>query len=900
MRGYEMEKRVIGILAHVDSGKTTLSEALLYKSGKTRKLGRVDNQDAYLDTYDLEKARGITIFSKQAVFEYGGISYNLLDTPGHVDFSAEMERTLQVLDYAILVVSGADGVQGHTKTVWRLLESYKVPTFIFVNKMDQEGATKEMVLSQIKRQLSDHCIDFTDTLTASFSEEIALTSEALMHQYLTEGNVSHEAIIDKIAERCIFPVFFGSALKMQGIDAFIEGLSYFTQNKKYVSAFGARIFKIARDEQGNRLTYMKITGGSLSVKDQLITSQWSEKVNQIRIYSGSKYEIVTSVDAGTVCAVTGLSQSKAGEGLGIEADKDGHKPLLEPVLNYQLVFPESSDARMMLPKLKQIEDEEPELSFEWDEETSNIQVNLFGEVQTEILQSIVLERFDVLINYGHSRIVYKETILDTVEGVGHFEPLRHYSEVHLLLEPLPRGSGLQFETNCSEDELAKNWQRLVLTHLGERAHRGVLIGAELTDVKITLVAGRAHNKHTEGGDFREATFRAVRQGLMEAESQILEPYYSFQLHIPDGYVGRAMTDIDQRFGRCEVSLQDGGWTLLTGTGPVSTLRNYYKEVVAYTKGEGLLFMSVDGYDVCHNTEAVFEAVSYDPERDLRNPSASVFCAQGTGFIVSWDQVKDYMHVPSVLKPERQLFDLNAPVQETVSSGNLSLEEIDSIINQTAFANSGRKSMWRDKRRNSERLGRSYGAYETDRTGKSGRETDYNTLKLKESYLLVDGYNVVFAWDELKALSETSLDAARDKLLERLSDYQAIKKSNIIVVFDAYKVPGRRESVEMYHNIKVIFTAEAQTADQYIEKFAHDHNSEYQITVATSDGMQQMIIRGAGCLLLSSRELKEDMERVSEEIRSQYLKTTSGVKSSVDQGLSEADLEKLRRVIKDSE
>ena len=850
-----MKKLVVGILAHVDAGKTTLSEALLYVSGKIRKLGRVDNKDAYLDTYELERARGITIFSKQAVFEVGNTRITLLDTPGHVDFSAEMERTLQVLDYAILVVSGADGVQGHTKTLWHLLEIYKIPVFIFVNKMDQNGTNKDKVINEIKKQLDDRCIEFSEENPEEFFDRLAMCDEMIMETYLEKGRVETSQISAAVKERKVFPCFFGSALKLEGVEEFIHGLMKYTVVPSYPNEFGAKIFKITRDEQGNRLTHMKLTGGKLKVRDVLTNGVWEEKVNQIRIYSGEKFEAVSEVDAGTVFAVTGLTQSRPGEGLGIE--KSSGAPLLEPVLQYQIILPEGCDPRAMLPKLRQIEDEEPELNIVWDEQLQEIRVRVMGEVQIEILQSIIKSRFGVDVAFDDGSIVYKETIANTVEGVGHFEPLRHYAEVHLLLEPGERGSGLKFDVNCSEDVLAKSWQRLVLTHLEEKVHKGVLTGSAITDMKITLVSGRAHNKHTQGGDFREATYRAVRQGLKEAESILLEPYYDFQLEVPEKMVGRAMMDIEKMHGTCEISQINGDMAVLVGSAPVVTMRNYQKEVVAYTKGLGRLFCSFKGYEPCHNAQEVIERIGYDSERDVENPTGSVFCANGVSFLVSWDEVKNYMHVESYFqkKEDEENLNQNRPVYSGEKA--ISLEEIDQIMNKTFYANQGRKSAWKRQKASEER-------YYKPAAGAKRHEA-------KEEYFLVDGYNIIYAWPELKKLADENLDGARMKLLDMLSNYQWIRRCHVIVVFDAYRVEGHKEEIIDYYNIHVVYTREAQTADQYIEKFAYENSKNYDITVATSDGLQQIIVRGEGCALLSARELKAELEAANERIKQEYHK-----------------------------
>lgn len=854
-----MKKIVIGILAHVDAGKTTLSEAILYHSGSIRKMGRVDNQDAFLDNYELERERGITIFSKQAEWNIGDLEVTLLDTPGHVDFSAEMERTLQVLDYAILVISGADGVQGHTQTLWRLLKRYEIPVFLFINKMDQPGTEKEALLSELREKLSEGCIDFSQEVSEHFYDEIAMCKEEAMEQFLEKGCVEVGEIRKLIQERLLFPCFFGSALKEQGIDAFLEGLVKYIAVPSYPSEFGARVFKIARDEQGNRLTYLKITGGSLKVKTVLTGQQ--EKVNQIRIYSGEKYITVNEVQAGTVCAVTGLSATYPGEGVGIESGVS--VPLLEPVLTYQIELPAGMDAAAVLPKLRQLEEEEPQLHIVWEEQLQEIRVQVMGEVQIEILKYMVRERFGIDIDFGTGSIVYKETIRNVVEGVGHFEPLRHYAEVHLRMEPGEPGSGLVFAAECSEDVLSRNWQRLILTHLEEKEHKGVLTGAPITDMKITLTAGRAHQKHTEGGDFRQATYRAVRQGLKQAESVLLEPYYAFRLEVPEGSIGRAMTDLERRHAVFETPELQNGNAVLTGSAPVALIQDYQKEVTAYTRGEGKLFCSLRGYGLCHNAEEVIAEKCYDSEADLENPTGSVFCAHGAGFVVGWEQVKDYMHLESTLEEA-------APGSEGELRGQQAFTEYQ-------------EELWIDTEEIDAILDRTYGANKKDKNG-SGRSgfakkrkpseampvtRSYQLKKSGEEYLLVDGYNVIYAWDDLKELAKDNLDGARGKLMDILCNYQGIRKCHLIVVFDAYRIKGHAAEITDYHNIHVVFTAEAETADQYIEKFAHENGKKYRVTVATSDGLEQIIIRGQDCLLLSARELKEEIERAAEQVSREY-------------------------------
>ncbi len=875
-----MKKLVIGILAHVDAGKTTLSESLLYLSGKIGRLGRVDNKDAYLDTYELERARGITIFSKQAMFEIGETQITLLDTPGHVDFSAEMERTLQILDYAILVISGADGVQGHTKTLWRLLHTYRIPVFLFVNKMDQNGTDKDKLMTELKKQLDDGCIDFGQVQTEDFYDQLAMGEEIMMETFLETGHIETSQIKRAITERKVFPCFFGSALKLEGVEQFMQGIVKYAMIPSYPDEFGAKLFKIARDELGNRLTYMKLTGGRLKVKDVFTNSIWKEKVNQIRIYSGQKFVTVNEIEAGSICAVTGLSQTRPGEGIGIEEASDS--PVLEPVLFYQIILPEGCDPRVMLPKLRQIEEEEPELHIVWNEQLQEIQVQMMGEVQIEILQSLIQSRFGVEVAFDAGRIVYKETIANVVEGVGHFEPLRHYAEVHLLLEPGERGSGLQFGAECSEDSLNKSWQRLILSHLEEKAHRGVLTGSGITDMKITLVSGRAHNKHTVGGDFREATFRAVRQGLKEAESLLLEPYYAFQLELPVKMVGRAMIDIEKMHGTCGLSQTNGEMAVLVGSAPVITMRNYQKEVAAYTRGLGRLFSSLKGYEPCHNGSEVIESIGYESERDLENPTGSVFCAHGAGFLVEWDVVKNYMHVDSYLQ-QQESSEETVPNQ-TSEARSISLEEIDQIINNTFYANQGKKSAWKKRKTALENY------YEPITYVNRGKE-------IKEEYFLVDGYNVIYAWPELKELAVDNMDGARMKLLDTLSNYQGIRKCQIIVVFDAYRVQGHFEEVIDYHNIHLVYTREAQTADQYIEKFAHDNQKKYNITVATSDGLQQIIIRGAGCALLSARELKIEIDGANERLNQIYEGIQGLDRNYLGDALSPAAKQQVKEMVK---
>ncbi len=849
---------VIGLLAHVDAGKTTLSEAMLYSCGNIRKMGRVDSGDAFLDTYALERERGITIFSKQAELYLKNKKVTLLDTPGHVDFSAEMERTLQVLDYAVLIISASDGVQGHTCTLWKLLSRYGIPVFIFINKMDQPDTNRDKILAELKNRLEDKCIEFNGTPIINWQPEemetVALSDEATMEKYLESEKIDEEDVRRLIRERKIFPCYFGSALKSDGIDTFLNGLECYTSKIEYADIFGAKVYKIARDDQGNRLSYMKITGGVLKVKDILADN----KVNQIRIYSGKRYEAVNEAAAGEICAVLGLEQTFPGQGLGIEPDSN--EPTLEPVLTYQLILPEDCNHNEMLLKLKQIEEEEPQLHVLWNELLAEIQVQLMGEVQIDVLKRMIYERFDVEVEFGKGNIVYKETIANTVEGIGHFEPLKHYAEVHLIMEPAEQGTGLQIDTNLSEDILDKNWQKLILTHLEEKQHKGVLVGADITDMKITLAAGKAHQKHTEGGDFRQATYRAVRQGLMQAERVLLEPYYEFRLEISQDNIGRAMTDIERMHGNCNLPEIINGEAILTGMAPVSTMSGYQTEVTAYTKGTGRLFCTLKGYAPCHNTEEVVAKIGYDAESDLANPSTSIFCAHGAGFAVVWDEVKDYMHLECVL-------DRQGMRDTAIRSQGIKNEKKD---NQTsALLDNELEAIFE----------RTYGAVKRRDNNQSKRvvfkpkEVEYRgsvTKKKLEQYLLIDGYNIIFAWDDLRELAEINMDAARDRLLDIMCNYQGYMQYKIIVVFDAYKVRGFQGEINQYHNINVVFTKEAETADQYIERFAHNMGKKYDVTVATSDGLEQIIIMGQGCRLLSARELRIEVERLKEQIREEYL------------------------------
>ena len=876
MSGQERKtgKRVlnVGLLAHVDAGKTTLSESILYQSGAIRNLGRVDHQDAFLDTDEMERERGITIFSKQAVLTWKDTEITLLDTPGHVDFSAEMERVLQVLDCAVLVISGADGVQGHTETLWKLLTRYGIPVFLFVNKMDQEGTDCGKLLAELKSRFSEGCIDFgrVETGAEEVIEEIAVCDEQTMEEYLEKGSVAAASIRRLVAERKIFPCYFGSALHLQGVEELMNGICTYQMQKEYPAVFGAKVYKIARDGQGNRLTYLKVTGGTLKVKD--VIGENGDKVNQIRVYSGEKYELLSEADAGKVCAVTGLAETYPGQGLG--AEKDSELPILEPVLTYRIILPDDCNVHTMLRDLKLLEEEEPELHVVWIEKSQEIHVQLMGDVQIEILQRIIKERFGVLVEFGEGSIVYKETIAGPVEGIGHFEPLRHYAEVHLLLEPLERGSGVQFDTDCSEDLLDRNWQRLILTHLEEKEHIGVLTGSAITDIKITLIAGRAHQKHTEGGDFRQATYRAVRQGLKRARSILLEPCYEFCLEIPMENVGRAMTDLQNMGADFEQPMIEDKMAGIKGRAPVSTMRGYQKEVISYTRGFGNLACSFGGYIECHNAEEVIAAYDYDSEHDLMNPTGSVFCAHGAGFVVPWDQVPDYMHLE-----ERRIADTQSADGEQASDDKKRSEsgQADGSWISSAEYKKRQADYWRGEKELEEIFARTYGEVkrrlpseqEYRRVHVTASEPVYRPAKPKKTekeYLLVDGYNIIFAWEELKELSKINIDSARDRLKDILCNYQGYRKCTLILVFDAYRVKGHREEITKYHNIHVVYTKEAETADMFIEKTVHAIGRKYQVTVATSDGLEQVIIMGQGGKRLSAAGLKEEVDMAAAQMK----------------------------------
>lgn len=921
----KMKKHICtGLLAHVDAGKTTLSEGILYQTGTIRKLGRVDNRDAYLDTYALERARGITIFSKQAQLTLGDLEVTLLDTPGHVDFSAEMERTLQVLDCAILVVSGADGVQGHTETLWRLLRRYEIPTFLFVNKMDQSGTDRQLLLEDIRSHLDENCMDFSlMDEGGEILENLAMCDEQVLEEYLETGRIPEREICRMVRERKVFPCYFGSALKLQGVEELLKGLERWMTPPVYGKEFGAKVYKISRDEQGNRLTHLKITGGTLKVKDVIAVPgmEEGEKVNQIRVYSGAKAEMVSEAEAGMICAVTGLTETKPGQGLGAESESE--LPLLEPVLTYRVKLPEDCDVHKMLQCMRQLEEEEPQLHIVWNETLGEIHVQVMGQVQMEVLKSLAEERFGVDISFDAGNIVYKETIAGPVEGVGHFEPLRHYAEVHLLLEPAEPGSGLQFGTSCSEDVLDRNWQRLILTHLEEKRHVGVLCGGEITDMRITLIAGRAHQKHTEGGDFRQATYRAVRQGLREAGCRLLEPYYDFRLEVPQENTGRAMADLDRMQGTFEPPVQEGERMILSGSAPVALMRDYQKEVISYTRGRGRLLCTLKGYFPCHNEEEVVADCGYDPEADLENPTGSVFCAHGAGFVVPWNEVKDYMQVESPLKVSEKGLEAGENKENKENKEN-SRKPLGAGAGMAPARNSGgaSRSFGADEKELEAIFTRTYGEKRRRLPGESGPrlvtfdpkkqgEASYGPDRIRshgnpgymkkqqepeEEYLLVDGYNILYAWEDMRELMQATLDGARHRLMDILCNYQGYRKCRLIVVFDAYKVPGGVGSAQDYHNIHVVYTKEAETADQYIEIFAHEMGRRYRVTVATSDGLEQLIIRGQGCILMSAADLREDIERIGRQIEEEQGRLPRPGKNylfqDVDKELAEY-LEKVR-------
>ena len=902
-------KLVIGICAHVDAGKTTLAEGLLYTCGQLRKLGRVDHKDAFLDNFSLERERGITIFSKQAQINYKGLEITLLDTPGHVDFSAEMERTLQVLDYCILVVSGADGVQGHVLTLWRLLKQYEIPTFLFINKMDQPGTDREKLLQELQSKLDGGCQDFNmlvstgtggqagqtvipeekegakrETLEYVY-ENISICEESLMEEYLETGKLEKDSLVKAIAERHIFPCFFGAALHLHGVEELLAGIKEYVRCKEYPDTFGARVYKISRDANGNRLTHLKVTGGALKVK-MLVSNEhsastseeiWQEKADQLRVYGGAQFQAADIVEAGGICAVTGLSKTFVGQGLGFESQNE--QPILVPVLTYGLVLPEGADPITVLGQLRKLEEEEPQLHVVWREAAREIHVQVMGEVQIEILKRLIAERFGLDVEFADGHIVYKETIAEPVVGIGHYEPLRHYAEVHLLLEPGEPGSGLQLATVCSEDVLDRNWQRLIFTHLEEKTHLGVLTGSPITDMKITLLTGRAHLKHTEGGDFRQSTYRALRQGLMQSKSVLLEPVFAFTLEVPTEQLGRAMNDIQRMHGKFEITGSEAEVSILTGSAPVATMRDYQREVNAYTRGHGRLSCVLKGYEPCHNTDEVLEQLGYNPEADLENPASSVFCAHGAGFVVEWDRVPEYAHLESAWSPEsgvkswRDGLDENGVDGEgrrpsvgsrrEGSSDYISQEEIESIFQQTYKKSAGDYEPYRYHQQNTGSV--VFGGKHEEKL------TEYKPTKSKkDEYLLVDGYNIIFAWEDLHALAEVNIDSARDKLMDICSNYQGFKGCTLILVYDAYKVKGNPGSIQKYHNIYVVYTKEAETADQYIEKTVHEIGRKHNVTVATSDALEQMIIWGDGAVRLSAQGFRAAVDGAAKQLREEYI------------------------------
>lgn len=895
-----MKNIVAGILAHVDSGKTTLSEAMLYQAGQIRKLGRVDHQDTYLDTDRQEKDRGITIFSKQAELAYADMHIALLDTPGHVDFGTEMERTLQVLDYVVLVINGMDGVQSHTETLWKLLERYGIPVFIFVNKMDMTGYDRDYLMDNIRHRLSDGCVDF---LCEDSGEQIAMCDEAMLEHFLETGANDEQDVVNAIAGRKLFPCYFGSALKNEGVSELLDGMNRYVVEPVRGEEFGARVFKIGRDDKGERLTYIKVTGGVLKLKDVLTLrnsqgEESHEKVNQIRVYSGAKYDMVTQVPAGCVCAVPGLVNTYGRQGIG--ACPDGELPSLEPVLSYKVMYPTDVDAVTMVSKLRLLEEEDPQLQVQWNETAGEIYIKVMGQVQLEVVAQMVRDRFGIAITYGQGRISYKETIAAPVMGVGHFEPLRHYAEVHLLLEPMENGSGMCFDSICSEDVLDKNWQRLILTHLQEREFRGVLTGSPITDMKISITAGRAHQKHTEGGDFRQATYRAVRQGLMMAESVLLEPVYAFKIEVPQEYAGRVLADIVKMSGTMDGQEISGETTVITGHAPVYTMREYYSELTAFSRGTGRLQVDIDGYQPCHNTEEVLAERHYDPELDRFNPSSSVFCAHGAGYLVDWYDVYENMHVKEdpgfeisgQLGYTEDGYAMDIPVNrpgKSVSEMSITDEELSEIFARTFGGDYKDKDValnGRFRRTTSEyKVNGQYNKSQSrDRQPGNGplvgsRPADrgiatpgaFKRRKNGEDYVIVDGYNVIFAWDTLRELSEHNIDSARGKLMDILSNYQGYMNCKLIVVFDGYKVKDNKGERFPYDDIEVVYTKEGETADAHIEKLTHELARKHKVTVVTSDGLEQIVTMGQGAIRMSSRDFKAEVERVNEHLRENYLK-----------------------------
>lgn len=889
-----MNKKIcVGILAHVDAGKTTLIESMLYTSGQIRKLGRVDHKDAFLDYDKQERDRGITIYSKEAFFSWKNTDIFVLDTPGHIDFSSEMERTLQVLDLAILLINGQDGIQSHSETIWKCLAHYQVPTLIFINKMDISYHSKEELMKDIHEKFSENCIDFTQN---DLYESLAMINDSLLNEYMNSQSISLSSIQNIVFKRECFPCFFGSALKLEGIENLLDAMGDYTLEKEYGNEFGAKIYKITMDEQGNPLTHIKITSGTLKAKQKL---NEDNKVDQIRLYNGKNYTLVNEASAGMICTLKGLENYEVGQGLGIETDSE--KPLLNACLNYHLLLPDGFDPIQMKKVCDQLESQDPSLHIEYDTALKKISIQLMGDIQMEVLQKKIEQETGIQVGFSTGNVIFKETIADTVTGVGHFEPLRHYAEVHLKLEPLKRNSGLQFESDVSMDDLSLNWQRLILTHLQEKKHKGVLTGSPITDMKITLIAGKSHLKHTEGGDFRQATYRAVRHGLMQADSVLLEPCYAFRLELPTENVGRAMNDIQNMHGTFTLEETDsaGNLSVITGKAPVSCMQDYQTKVTAYTGGQGHITCEPAGYQVCHNTEEVLAKSIYDPERDMRNPASSVFCAHGAGFVVEWDSVEFFMHVDSGLMllqppidPEERVI---GRARESFDYDSIGTEEIDEIIAKSSSANrrpgSNRRIGWNGKQRTGVKRisavtgnnGQGDNKFSADgATGglqnEGSRKNKAKPQVKKSAYLLVDGYNVIFAWNSLKALAAVNIDSARDRLLDILSNYQGMKGVEVIVVFDAYRVTGHKTEYFDYHNIHVVYTREAETADRYIERFAHENNEKYDITVATSDGLEQIIIRGAGCRLLSSRDLETEIEKANHAFREAYMSNSPSLRN----------------------
>ncbi len=908
-----MNKNVtIGILAHVDAGKTTLSEAILYTSGTIRNLGRVDHKDAFLDTYELERSRGITIFSKQALFEHNGASYTLLDTPGHSDFSPEMERTLQILDAAVLIISAADGVTSQVKLLWKLLDHYNIPTFIFVNKMDQPGADKAGLMDALSKELSKACVCFDmDFNDPGFQEELAVCDEELLSGFLEGRAVTERNAKKLINSRMCYPVIFGSALKLEGVEKLLEVLSSYTMDctektdKSHANAnsndFAARVFKISRDSQGVRLTHVKVLGGIVKVRDLI----GDEKVDQIRLYNGEKYTALPEASAGMVVAFTGLSDSRHGEGLGALSGTQVSE-VVQPILSCSLIIPEEVDTLSFYRKLKALEEEEPMLLINYHESSKTIEVQVMGQVQQEILKHLILTRLGVEVSFGPGHIVYKETIAGAVEGVGHFEPLRHYAEVHLLLEPTEPGSGVSFANTCHTDDLALNWQRLILTHLQEKKHLGVLTGSEITDIKITLLTGRAHEKHTEGGDFRQATYRAIRQGLMMADSVLLEPIFEYRIEVPEGSVGRVLSDMQRMNGTVSLPDLENGKSVITGTVPAACLLDYASELSSFTHGEGSISTTLSGYAPCHNTEEILESMQYYPELDTENPASSVFCSHGVGTIIPWDEVRNYMHLDTGWRPDGESavktdlidnIDIKAlkKLQAKSTRKQEDTRSFTEIDRDLKFTENELKDIFertygtikpryveteedrkryaaQDAQREREKaiaaglISKEEGPEVTLSAKKQSGKKEQRLIERQKEYLLVDGYNVIYASDKLKSLAVTDLKAARDSLVDILINFQGYRRENVILVFDAYKVPGGTEHMEERAGLTIIYTKEAETADQYIEKAAHEIGKKYRVTVATSDAIEQVIVMSSGAIRLSARDFWAEIERTNEMIR----------------------------------